>query len=193
MSEDRELLTRWQGGDKAAGAELFDRHYQQVTRFFRNKTTSTPEDLVQRTFLGLVEALPGFRGEGSFRSFLYGVAYNVLRNHYRTLRRTPKIDFGVTSLMALQPRLSGVIAERAERRALVSALRRIGVEHQVLLELYYDEGLTAAEIAAALEVPVGTVRTRLRRAKQLVAEELQRGEQDRSLVDATLSLLPDPG
>jgi len=192
MTEDRDLLGRWQDGDKAAGAELFDRHYQQVTRFFRNKIRGTPEDLVQRTFMGLIEALPSFRGEGSFRSFLYGVAYNVLRNHYRTQRRTPDIDFGVTSLAALEPRLSGIVAERAERRELLSALRRIGVEHQVLLELYYDEGLTAPEIAEALDVPVGTVRTRLRRAKQLVREALEQVQQDHPLVDATLTLLPDP-
>ena len=70
MAEDRDLLERWKDGDKAAGAELFDRHYQQVTRFFRSKTKGTPEDLVQRTFVGLIEALPSYRGAGSFRSFL---------------------------------------------------------------------------------------------------------------------------
>jgi RNA polymerase sigma-70 factor (ECF subfamily) len=152
---DEALLEAWRAGDQPSGEQLFDRHFVALSRFFRNKADQGIDDLIQSTFLGLAEARERFRGEGSFRSFLFGVAYNVLRNHYRAKRsRTDKIDFGVTSIHDLRPGPSELFAHRAEQRILLEALRRIPVEHQVLLELYFWEPLTAPEIAEILAVPV---------------------------------------
>jgi RNA polymerase sigma factor (sigma-70 family) len=204
---DDELLAAWRSGDRRAGEQLFDRHFRALTRFFRNKVGKGVgkgagragdgmDDLIQQTVLGLLEAKHEFRGEGSFRSFVFGVAYNVLRNHYRRARRdAERLDFGVTSIfeLAAGPAAAPLEAmvERHEQRLLLQGLRKIPVEHQVLLELYFWEPLTAAEIGAVLEVPEGTVRTRIRRAKQLLEAELGRLTADPRLLESTLSNLDD--
>jgi len=65
-----------------------------------------------------------------------------------------------------------MVAEDRRQQMMLSALRRIPIDHQTMLELHYWEGMTALEIGGMLEVPVGTAKTRLRRAKQLLAAEL---------------------
>lgn len=198
MATDDELLAAWRSGDRRAGEQLFDRHFKALTRFFRNKVRGEAaagdgmDDLIQQTVLGLLEAKHEFRGEGSFRSFVFGVAYNVLRNHYRRARRdADRLDFGVTSIFDLAAGPAEAIADKHEQRLLLEGLRKIPVEHQVLLELYFWEPLPAAEIAAILEVPEGTVRTRIRRAKQLLEAELGRLSKDPRLLESTLSNLED--
>ncbi len=192
MPTDDELLTAWREGDARAGERLFDRHFKALTRFFRNKAAEGIDDLIQTTFLGLLEARDRFRGEGSFRSFMFSVAFNVLRNHYRRRRRdAERLDFGVTSVLDLAAGPTAVLAEKREQRLLLEALRQIPVEHQVLLELYFWEPMSAPEIAQILEVPVGTVRTRIRRAKALVEQQLRALSSDKAVLESTLSGLED--
>jgi RNA polymerase sigma-70 factor (ECF subfamily) len=189
---DEELLEAWRAGDGGAGEELFDRHFRAVTRFFRNKAPEAMDDLMQQTFVGVLEGRERFRGEGTFRSFLFGVAYNVLREHYRARRRDEeRIDFGVTSVHDLAPRPSELLADRRDERVLLEALRRVPLEHQVLLELYFWEPLPAPRIAEILDVPVGTVRTRLRRAKEVLAAEVQRLAPGGGDLESTLTRLDD--
>jgi RNA polymerase sigma factor (sigma-70 family) len=196
VATDDELLTAWRAGDRRAGEELFDHHWKALTRFFRNKVGhgvgDGMDDLIQQTVLGLLEAKHYYRGEGSFRSFVFGVAYNVLRNHYRRARRdAERLDFGVTSIFDLASGPAEVLAGKHEQRLLLEGLRKIPVEHQVLLELYFWEPLPAPEIAQILGVPVGTVRTRIRRAKALLEAELGRLSADPRLLESTLSNLDD--
>jgi DNA-directed RNA polymerase specialized sigma24 family protein len=81
VREDLELLAAWRGGDRDAGGELFDRHFVSIRRFFRSKVGDDYEELVQRTFTRCVEGQQRFRGEGKFRSYLFAIAANVLREH----------------------------------------------------------------------------------------------------------------
>lgn len=186
-ANDLELLEAWRGGDRHAGEQLFERHFDAVARFFRNKVNSGIDDLIQRTFLACVEGKDRFRGEASFRTFLFAVAHNVLGKHYRSKRRHgDRIDFGVTSVHDLAPSPSVVIAKHREHRVLLQALRRIPLEHQIVLELYYWERQTAAEVAQVLDVPEGTARTRIRRAKQLLEEQMKRLVADKALLESTL-------
>ncbi len=192
MDDDAELLARWREGDRRAGEQLFERYFKTLARFFRNKGSDRMDDLIQQTVLGLLEASASFRAEGSFRSFVFGVAYNVLRNHYRAQRRDDAhLDFGETSVFDLAPDAHELIAHAQEQRLLLQGLRRIPLEHQVLLELYFWEPLGAAEIAAALGVPEGTVRTRIRRAKALLQQALAELSADRALLESTISNLDD--
>lgn len=203
---DLELLEAWRGGDRQAGEELFERHFDSIARFFRNKVAHGIDDLIQRTFLACVESKDQFRGEASFRTFLFAVAHNVLGKHYRSKRRHgDRIDFGVTSVHDLGPSPSSVVALHDEHRVLLHALRRIPLDHQIVLELYYWERLTAAEVGTVLDVPEGTARTRIRRAKQLLEEEMKQLISDKALLESTLvnldswaaslrdRLLDDPG
>jgi RNA polymerase sigma factor (sigma-70 family) len=174
MPADSELLDRWRAGDESSGEQLFERHFEAIARFFANKVGQGVDDLIQKTFLACIEGRDSFRGESTFRTFLFGVAHNVLGKHYRTQRRDgERIDFGVTSVHDLGPGPSTLVARRREQQVLLDALTRIPLELQVLLELYYWENMTAAEAGAVVGIPEGTARTRIRRAKQLLSEQLQ--------------------
>ncbi len=172
-SSDGELLEAWAGGDRDAGEALFARHFESVARFFHNKIERDHDDLIQKTFLGCVESRARFRGDGSFRAFLFGVARNVLGKHLRTRYREPaSVDFAHVSVAELGASPSQMVAEDQRQVLMLNALRRIPLDHQIVLELHYWEGMTAVEVGQMLEVPLGTAKTRLRRAKQLLAAEL---------------------
>jgi RNA polymerase sigma-70 factor (ECF subfamily) len=115
-----------------------------------------------------------FRGDCSFRTFLLRVARSRLYDFFRARSRSQvDPDLGVTSIVDLGTRVSRAVAGKQEHAAVVEALRELPVAHQVVLELQYWEELSATEIAAVVEEPVGTVKSRLRRAKQLLAERVQ--------------------
>ncbi|MEM6992559.1 MAG: sigma-70 family RNA polymerase sigma factor [Myxococcota bacterium] len=194
MDPDLDLLTRWGEGDKGAGSELFRRHFDAVVWFFQNKVpAAVVEDLVQETFAACVESRAQFRGTGRFRGYLLGVAHNVMRGHYRKRQRkgADQIDFGVSSVADLGPSPSAIVARRSEQSMLLRALQSIPLDHQVLLELFYWETKSAVAIGEILSLPEGTVRTRLRRAKQLLADAIEANSIDPALVHATLSGLDE--
>jgi len=171
MTSDAELFERWSAGDEAAGEELFRRYFDAIARFFRNKATDDWPELVQKTFLVCIEARASFRGDGSFRSFLFGIAYHQLLRSYRD-RGNERIDLTERSAHDLDPTASACMAKREEERLLLAALRRIPVEYQVVLELHYWEEMSAAACAEVLALPVGTVKSRIRRARELLDREL---------------------
>ena len=186
--DDFELLEAWRGGDEAAGERLFARHFDAVARFFRNKITEAPDDLVQETFLGAVQGRARIQ-QDAFRPFLFGVANNVLRNYFRARRRGGvAVDFSVDSAFGLVPSPSAVVARQRTQQLLLEGLRRIPLQYQVALELHYWEDATAADLAAAVDIPVGTAKTRLKRGKELLlealVERLGAGEQGDALTDA---------
>jgi RNA polymerase sigma-70 factor (ECF subfamily) len=188
MDSDEAMFAAWRAGDARAGAELFERHYAGIARFFRNKVDADAPDLIQKTFLGCLESRERVRGDSSFRTYLFAVAHNVLYKHLRARSRAP-IDFGVTSIHDLRPTAAALLARRAEEQALLQALRRIPLEHQVTLELYFWDSFTAREIAEIQGVPEGTVRTRLRRAKQLLVDALSQVAQSPTVLHETVSNL----
>lgn len=174
VDEDFELLRAWQGGDERVGERLFRRHYRTALRFFHNKAGAQAHDLVQRTFLGCLEARARIRGDASFRAFLFGVARNVLFDHYRLARRDREhVDLGTVSVEDLSPTPSSALAHAHEAELLLRALRRIPIEAQMILEMYYWEGMRAHEIGAVLEMPEPTVRTKIRRARLRLEQEIQ--------------------
>lgn len=171
---DFELLKAWRDGDSAAGEALFARHFDGLCRFFRNKVSDGVDDLIQRTLLVLVERRDQFEGRSTFRTYLFVVARHELYRELDKRRRSAdKLDPLEVSVMEISPSPPSVMARKREERALLEALRRIPLEHQVTLELYFWENMTAGAIGEVLEVPEGTVRTRIRRARKLLADQLQ--------------------
>ncbi|MCA9662440.1 MAG: sigma-70 family RNA polymerase sigma factor [Myxococcales bacterium] len=188
MTGDRELVEAYMAGDRGAGKQLVDRYYGRVLGFFRNKAPAASNDLAQRTFLGCFEALGRLRDRSRFRSFLFAVACNQLRKHYRGKRRDgDHLDFTHVSAADLDPSPSGVIAERQEQRLLLEGLRRIPLDYQIVLELVYWEEMTAADVAATLDLPLGTAKTRIRRGRQLLEHALAELGSAGDVLTATIS------
>ncbi|HET6582482.1 MAG TPA: sigma-70 family RNA polymerase sigma factor [Nannocystaceae bacterium] len=192
MPTDFELLDAWKAGDSDAGNALFERHFAPVCRFFRNKVDEGVDDLIQRTFLACVESRDRFRAESSFRTYLFTVARNELFAHLRRREREQaRFDPLEQSAHDLGPTPTGIVAQHRSQRLLLEALRRIPVDLQVALELFYWEDLPASELARVLQLPEGTVRTRIRRARQLLEAQLHElGENDPDLA-STLAGLED--
>ena len=76
--DDRELWTAWAEGDDVAGNRLVERYFPSIHRFFRSKVGDLADDLAQRTFLAAVQNRERFRGEGSVRGYIYGIARKQL-------------------------------------------------------------------------------------------------------------------
>ncbi len=169
MDDDVALLERWRGGDARAGEALFERYFDAVVRFFRNKLPDGTDDLVQRSFLACVEGRDRLRADGSFRSYLFGVAHNLLRKHFHARSADP-IDFTQRSVSDMRPSPSTIVAKSRTHQLVLESLRRVPLDYQIVLELHYWEDLTAAEIAAITDVPLGTAKTRLRRGRELLLE-----------------------
>ncbi|MBK6516405.1 MAG: sigma-70 family RNA polymerase sigma factor [Polyangiaceae bacterium] len=169
---DASLFEAWRAGDASAGEALFERHFDAIYRFFDAKIRADVADLVQRTFLGCVESRERFRGASSFRVFLFAIARHELYQYFRAKRRDAALDFGVSSIADLTPSPSTLARARSERECLQQALRALPLEQQLAVELHYWEGLSGPELAAILEVPEGTVRSRLRRALEGLRDRL---------------------
>ncbi len=183
---DGELLAAWAEGDRRAGDELFTRHFAAMYRFFAGKIRGDVEDLVQSTFVACLEGRAEFRGEASVRTYLFAVARRMLYRHFRTKSRRGEVDFSVTSLQDLGPSPSTGLRARQDRRLLLEALRAIPLELQIALELHYWEELSGPEMAEVLDVPEGTVRSRLRRAREALEEQFARLAASPDLLASTL-------
>ncbi len=175
MRSDAELLEGWRHGDDNAGRALFERHVGVVSRFFRNKVGDEREDLIQRTFLACVEQRDRLRDGASFRAYVLRVARSRLYDHFMVAQGGPKRPDPLSTSVAdagLSP--SRVLAKNEQDQLLLLALRRLPLDLQVILELHYWEGITTAELGEVLEIPQGTVKTRLYRARQLLRDDLAR-------------------
>jgi RNA polymerase sigma-70 factor (ECF subfamily) len=188
MSDDLELLAAWRDGNAEAGNQLFRRHFDSIYSFFHAKLGADAEDLTQETFHALVRNRESVGNAQSFRGYLFATARNKL---YDALRRrlggTRAWDPLSESLAALDDSPSRAIAARREQQLLVEALRRLPLDLQIIVELHYVEQMRGPELAEALELPEGTVRSRLRRALEQLRERMNELTDEVGLVGTTLS------
>jgi RNA polymerase sigma-70 factor (ECF subfamily) len=184
---DAQLLDAWRAGDANAGRELFERHISCVSRFFRNKVGQEREDLIQRTFLACVEARDRIRDGASFRHYVLRVARSKLYNHiaarpgsvHRPDPMTQSIaDFGGSPSL--------VIAKSQQDQLLLHSLRTLPLDLQMMLELHYWEGMSTQDLALVFEIPQGTVKTRMWRARQMLRERLEHFSQAGQLPESSL-------
>jgi RNA polymerase sigma factor (sigma-70 family) len=122
--------------------------------------------------MGCVTARDRFRGQSSFRTYLFAIARNELYTFFRRLPRREHVDFEVTSIADLRTSIPALLHRAREAEQLRVALAELPAEQQLLLELHYWHDLDAAALAEVFDVPAGTVRVRLLRARKALREHL---------------------
>lgn len=160
---DDELLAAAQRSP-AGFAAIFDRHHDAIFRFVAHRLDRVAaEDIASETF---VRALPAIgrahTTDGSLRAWLYAIAGNLTRDEYRRRIRSARADQRLQRNAADAHQASGAFPPDPE---LLDALRNLREEEQEALVLLAWGDLTYAEIAVATDVPIGTVRSRISRAR----------------------------
>lgn len=171
---DPELLDAWRAGDTKAGSELFDRHFDVLYQFLARKVGDVADDLVQQSFAACIKGGVAYRGESSFRAYLFAIArHELFRYLRRRAREGPPCDVADLSLHDLGTSPSRAVARKEDERVLLEALHRLPLEQQLVVELYYIEGLRGRDLVAALGIAPGTVRSRLRLALERLKREVE--------------------
>jgi len=193
VTSDAELLEQWRAGDEAAGRRIVDAHFEPLYRFFRSKVGDDADDLVQETLLAILKNRVPFRGEATFRSYVFRVARSLLYDRARSWHRKDvhHVDVSVHSIAELRASPMTELGQRQEERLLLRALRALPIEQQVLLSLFYFEELTGPELASIFDVAEGTVRSRIRLAKDALRDQIERAANTLSLASSTVTRLDD--
>lgn len=181
---DHELVERVQRGDKAA-FDILVRKYEHklanvISRYIHDP--SEVLDVSQDAFIKAYRALPNFRGESAFYTWLYRIAINTAKNHLVAAGRRPPRD-DVDAQEAEQFESGSGLKEYAtpERMALgnelaatiQAAIDDLPEELRVAIVLRELEGLSYEEIAAAMDCPIGTVRSRIFRARDAIDKRIR--------------------
>jgi len=185
--DDVTLLEAWRGGETRAGRELVRRYYEPIYRFFYGKVSDGAcEDLTQETFEVLIRRREGYRGDGPFRAYLYGIARFVLIAHIRR-RRRERERFEPAEHSAIDPATAGaseIFADREHERIVAAALRSLALDDQITIELKDWEGLSQAELAALFGVPRSTMGSRISRARARLREAIEAQVEDAANIAA---------
>ncbi len=182
---DQQLVDRAQRGDKHA-FELLVAKYQRrlarlISRFVRD--SAEVEDVTQEAFIKAYRALPTFRGESAFYTWLYRIGINTAKNHLQTLkRRTPTTTifdaeesegFEDAGLLHEVSTPENELMSKQVVDVVNSSLQALPDDLRTALTLREIEELSYEEIAAAMNCPVGTVRSRIFRAREAIATNLR--------------------
>jgi len=182
---DRQLVERAQQGDKKAFGLLVDKYQRKLgrllSRFIRDP--AEVEDVTQEAFIKAYRALPAFRGDSAFYTWLYRIGINTAKNYLMALgRRAPTsteveaedaegYDEGEQLRDINTPEsllLSKEIAETVN-----ATIERLPEELRKAIQMREIEGMSYEDIAQAMDCPIGTVRSRIFRAREAIAEQLR--------------------
>jgi RNA polymerase sigma-70 factor (ECF subfamily) len=183
-SREAALVQRCAAGDEAACAELVSEHQRMVVQLAMNLLGDRDEalDLSQEVFLRVFRTIHSFRGQSSLRTWIYRIAVNQARNRHRFWRRRHRADQVSLDehVAAHGDLLSGgettpdrVFAQKELAARLQDALDRLPFDQRTAIVLREIDGLSYEEIAFSLGVAVGTVKSRLTRARQLLRARLK--------------------
>ena len=184
-SDDHRLIAECLRGNTAAFGELV-RHYQDrlfntVYRMVDNAEDA--QDVVQEAFLHAYQSLESFKGDSLFFTWLYRIAVNTAISFKRKKRVTVRIDGpgGEALIDPLDPsdlsRPGHALEQSEQEQRIQRALARLSPEHRAVLVLKDMEGQKYEDMAEALGVPIGTIRSRLHRARLELREVLERLEE----------------
>jgi RNA polymerase sigma-70 factor, ECF subfamily len=172
---EAELVIRAQGGDRNAFSELVCIHAQGVMNviFRMCGNAQVAEDAAQETFIRAWSHLGSFRADSSLRNWLYRIALNTATDMLRKEKRILPSDVDDFQLADPQPGPEGIYLQE-ERTALVqAAIQSLPDASRAVLVLKEYEGLSYREIADALDIPIGTVMSRLNYARRVLKEKLE--------------------
>jgi RNA polymerase sigma-70 factor (ECF subfamily) len=197
-SEDSDmmLVERVQQGETAAFDLLVIRYQHKVLKLIMRYVHDAveAEDVAQEAFIRAYRALPSFRGDSAFYTWLYRIAINTAKNALVANRRRP-IDYSLnpqdTEDYAMQARLKdpetpeGLLLTEEIQNTVNSAIENLPEDLRTAIVLRELEGMSYEEIATAMECPVGTVRSRIFRAREAIDRKL------RPIFDGGLGRLED--
>ncbi len=180
---DRELVRRVKAGDRTAFDVLFARYQHKICTLIARHLSdpAEAEDVAQEAFVKAFRALPRFRGESSFYTWLYRIAINAARNHaLAQSRRPPSADIDAEDAQHLDGAQRLATAETPEAVAMRDelaaeidgAIAALPDDLRIALTLREFEGLSYERIAAIMECPVGTVRSRIFRARAAIDQRI---------------------
>jgi RNA polymerase sigma-70 factor (ECF subfamily) len=181
---DQELVTRAQAGDKRAFDLLVLKYQQKVAgligRYLRDPNEVL--DVTQEAFIKAYRALGGFRGDSAFYTWLYRIAINAAKNHLVSMGRRPSPGDNLETEVAEQLESGGRLREMGTpenhllseeiARTVQQALEELPDDLRTAIVLRELEGLSYEEIAATMDCPIGTVRSRIFRARDAIDKRL---------------------
>ena len=162
---DEELMLEFKGGEESAFREIFTRYKNPVYGFVRRRVSnpSRAEEITQDVFLALVKNRNGYEVRAGFRTYLYRIAINRVTAEYRKRKEEDPLPENPGAAPGSDPVVVTAVRE---------ALEQIDDDHREIVLLREYQGLSYDEIASVLGLPVGTVRSRLFRAKMALRELL---------------------
>ncbi len=172
LRPDLELIAASRDGDRGAFGALVLR-YRRLVFSVAYRTCGDEglaEDIAQETFVRAWERLSSFHPEGSWRGWICRIASNLAIDALR--RQHPQMDIAAVSLVAPGQGPESHVMRDERTKAVRSAILRLPVHARVALVLREYEGMSYAEIAKVLDIPLGTVKSRLNDARRRLGEEL---------------------
>jgi len=183
QSSDKKLVKRVQRGDKGA-FDLLVLKYQHkivnlVMRYVRDPDLAL--DITQEAFIKAYRALPRFRGDSAFYTWMYRIAVNTAKNHLAAQRRRPmnvELDFQDPEQYDLHAKLKetdtpeAIVLSNELRGTVEQAIAALPEDLRTAIILRVIEGMSYEEIAQTMECPVGTVRSRIFRARDAISKKI---------------------
>ncbi|WP_025918085.1 RNA polymerase sigma factor RpoE [Herminiimonas sp. CN] len=182
---DKRLVERVQHGDKKAFELLFSKYQRKLMRLVSRlvRDQAEAEDVVQEAFIKAYRALPQFRGDSAFYTWLYRIGINTAKNYLVTQgRRAPtSTDADVDEAETFDDgehlrdinTPESMLATKQIAQTVNSAMEALPEELRVAISLREIDGLSYDEIADLMDCPIGTVRSRIFRAREAIAEKLR--------------------
>jgi RNA polymerase sigma-70 factor (ECF subfamily) len=181
---DQKLVERVQAGDKTAFDLLVKRYQHKVIGLVGRYVQDPSEalDVTQETFIKAYRALEGFRGDSAFYTWLYRIAINTAKNYLVSKnRRPPDTDLDVQDVYATESEEELRELETPENslyrdelyQVMANAIEALPEDLKIALTLRELEGMSYEEIASVMGCPIGTVRSRIHRAREAVDEALR--------------------